>query len=80
MHITVHIYAYLRYYLPASEKSTLKKEWDLPDRATIKHVLEKLRLPKEVRVTVLLNDNSVDKRTVLKEGDIIHILPQMGGG
>jgi molybdopterin converting factor small subunit len=80
MRITVHIYAYLRYYLPASEKSALKKEWDLPERTTIKQVLERLKLPGDVRVTVLLNSSSVDKMTVLKEGDILHILPQMGGG
>jgi sulfur carrier protein ThiS len=80
MHITVYIYAYLRYYLPAQEKSVLKKEWEMPESATIKQVLEKLKLPKEVRVTVLVNNNSVDQMTVLKERDIIHILPQMGGG
>jgi sulfur carrier protein ThiS len=80
MHITVNIYAYLRFYLPASEKASLKKEWELPERATVKEALERLKLPKGVRVTVLVNNNSVDKMTVLKEGDIVHILPQMGGG
>jgi molybdopterin converting factor small subunit len=80
MHISVHIYAYLRRYLPASERSTLKKEWDLPDRAPVKQVLERLKLPGEVRVTVLVNNSSVDKKTLLKEGDVVHIFPQMGGG
>ena len=80
MRITVHIYAYLRYYLPAGEKSVLQKEWEMPEGATIKQALEKLNLPKEVRVTVLLNNNSVDQATLLNEGDILHVLPQMGGG
>ncbi len=80
MRITVYIYAYLRYYLPAGEKSVLQKEWEMPEGATIKQALEKLNLPKEVRITVLLNHNSVDQATVLNEGDIIHVLPQMGGG
>jgi molybdopterin converting factor small subunit len=80
MRITVHIYAYLRSYLPAREKSGLQKEWEMPEGATIKQALEKLKLPKEVRITVLVNNNSVDQATVLKEGDVIHILPQMGGG
>jgi sulfur carrier protein ThiS len=80
MRITVHIYAYLRYYLSAGEKSVLQKEWEMPEGATIKQALEKLNLPKEVRITVLLNNNSVDQATVLNEGDIIHVLPQMGGG
>ena len=80
MRITVHIYAYLRSYLPAGEKSVLQKEWEMPEGATIKQALEKLKLPKEVRITVLVNNNSVDQATVLKEGDVIHVLPQMGGG
>lgn len=80
MLVTVHMYAYLRRYLPAPERSTLKRELDLPEFATIQQLLEKLKLPGEVRVTVLVNNNSVDTMTVLKAGDIIHILPQMGGG
>ena len=80
MRITVHIYAYLRSYLPAGEKSALQKKWEIPEGATIKQALAKLNLPKEVRITVLVNNNSVDQATVLKEGDVIHVLPQMGGG
>ena len=80
MRITVHIYAYLRYYLPEPEKTMHEKEWEIPEGAAVKNILEKLRLPKEVRVTVLLNNNSVDTKALLKEGDIVHILPQMVGG
>ena len=80
MHITVNIYAYLRYYLPDAEKFIQEKEWDVPEGSTIKDVVERLKLPKGIRLTVLLNNNSVDQMTSLKEGDIIHILPLMGGG
>jgi sulfur carrier protein ThiS len=80
MRITVNIYAYLHYYLPSPDKSIQDKEWDIPEGATVRHVLEKLKLPKEVRVTVLVNNNSVNEKANLKEGDIIHILPQMVGG
>ncbi len=80
MRVTVNIYAYLRYYLPAANELMRQKEWDMPQDATVSQVLEKLRLPKEVRVTVLINSNSADPTAVLKEGDIIHILPQTVGG
>jgi sulfur carrier protein ThiS len=80
MHITVHLYAYLRSYLPAAEKSLWEKNWEMPQNSSVSQVLERLNLPKEVRVTVLLNSNSVDPKSILKEGDIIHILPQMFGG
>jgi molybdopterin converting factor small subunit len=80
MHITVNIYAYLRYYLPNAEKFFRDKEWDVPEGSTIRYVVDELKLPREIRVTVLLNNNSVDQMTSLQEGDIIHILPQMVGG
>lgn len=80
MLITVHIYAYLRYYLPEPQKSIREKEWDVPEGSDIGFVLEKLKLPKEVRITVLLNNTSADRNAVLKEGDVVHILPQMAGG
>ena len=80
MQITVNVYSYLRYYLPDAEPFFREKEWDVPEGSTIMHVVEKLRLPKEIRVSVLLNNNSVGPTTSLKEGDIIHILPQMVGG
>jgi molybdopterin converting factor small subunit len=80
MRIKVSIYAYLRYYLPDPEKTIQDIVWELPEGASVKNVLERLRLPKGVQVTVLLNNNSVDFKALLKEGDVVHILPQMAGG
>ena len=80
MLITVNLYASLRYYLPEPQKSTKDKEWDVPEGTNVGFVLEKLKLPREIRITVLLNNNSVDRKAILKEGDVIHILPQMAGG
>jgi molybdopterin converting factor small subunit len=80
MLISVNIYANLRYYLPEPEKSIKEKEWEVPDGATVGFVLEKLKLPKDIRITVLINNSSASQKAVLKEGDIIHILPQMAGG
>ncbi len=80
MQINVNIYSYLRYYLPDQEKLFQEKKWEMPEGITVANVLEKLKLPKGVRVMVLLNNNSVDQKAVLKEGDIIHILPMMMGG
>ncbi len=80
MHITVNIYAQLRRYLPAADQSIHVKNWDMPQDVTVKQVLEKLQLPKAVRVTVLVNNNSADHMAILKEGDSIHILPLLSGG
>ena len=80
MQITVNIYAQLRYYLPEQGKSTNEKEWEIPEGTTVGQVLERLKLPKEIRITALLNNNNVNQKVELKEGDILHILPQMAGG
>jgi molybdopterin converting factor small subunit len=80
MILRVKIYSYLRYDLPNPDKFTQNEEWDMPERTTIGQVLEKLNLHKEMRVNVLLNDNTPDEKTASNEGDIVHILPQMAGG
>jgi molybdopterin converting factor small subunit len=80
MHVTVNIYSYLRRYLKDAEELMRDKSWALPQNATVGQVVDKLKLPKEIRVTVLVNNHSVDQKALLKEGDIIHILPQMFGG
>ena len=80
MQVTVNIYALLRYYLPAGEKFYKEKEWNVPEGSTVKYIVERLQLPKQIRVTVLLNNNGVDQTASLKEGDVVHILPLMGGG
>jgi molybdopterin converting factor small subunit len=80
MHITVHIYASLRSFLRAAEISIWEKNWEVPEDCSVNRVLERLNLPKQVHVMVLVNNKSIDPKTSLKEGDIIHILPQMFGG
>ena len=80
MRVTVHIYSYLRRYMPAAEELIRNRVWDVAEGATIREVVARLELPDEVQITILLNSNSVDHTAVLKEGDIIHILPIMGGG
>jgi len=39
---------------------------DVPEGSTIKYVIDTLKLPKGIRVTVLLNDSSVDQAASLK--------------
>jgi len=80
MVIRVKIYAHLRYYLPDRNSFTQNEEWDMPTGTTLGQVLEKLNLSKEMRITVLLNGHTPDEKTVLNEGDVVHILPQMVGG
>jgi len=80
MRITVNVYSSLRYYMPGLRRLFQEKDWEMPEGSTIKQVVEKLQLPGEIRVTVLVNNSNATQNEALKEGDIIHILPQMSGG
>ena len=80
MNITVNIYAHLRQYLRTGENLIRHKIWEMPDSTTVGQMLDKLNLPKEVGITVLVNNLRADQKTILKEGDTVHVLPQMGGG
>lgn len=66
--------------MPAAEQSIWDKNWDVPQGYSVAQTLERLNLPKEVRATVLVNNNNVDPKFILKEGDVVHILPLMFGG
>jgi hypothetical protein len=39
MRVSVHIYAYLRYYLPAAEKSVQGTESNMPEGSTVTRLL-----------------------------------------
>jgi sulfur carrier protein ThiS len=80
MRIIVNIYAYLRYYLPDLDKFAREREWEVPDGIQVDYILKELKLPGEIRVIILLNNNCVAETAALKEGDIVHILPQVVGG
>ncbi len=80
MRIVVNIYSYLKSYIPDAENLMKAKTWEMPDNATVGEVVGRLNLPEKVHVTVMVNHNSVTQKAILKEGDIVHILPQMGGG
>jgi len=52
----------------------------MPEGADVRQLIDRLHLPEQVRVTVLVNDRSVDPATGLRPDDVVLILPQMGGG
>ena len=80
MHVTVRIYPSLRCYLPASETASTQQEWEVPEGETVSRILQRLELPKEVGIMVMIDNSTVAHNAVLNEGNIIHILPQMLGG
>lgn len=74
--ITIKFFGNLRKFGPA--KSVIR----LPEKSTIKHVLDKYRIPKEKRKLIILV-NGIPHHKVeysLNRGDIVAIFPPTAGG
>jgi molybdopterin converting factor small subunit len=80
MNIKVKIYATLRYYLPATQEFIDGSRLEIPEGSTVGQIPEMLHFPKKVSVMFVLNGSGADKNAVLKEGDMLHIVPPMVGG
>lgn len=74
MHVTVRLFATFR------EGRFNSEEWDRPERTTVREILGELGIePKEVGV-VLVNGRHADYERALVDGDVLSILPWVGGG
>lgn len=80
MNIEVKLYAYLHRYIPNSVKIQQGHKWGIEDGATVDQVLKKLNFPEQTPIMILVNSISANRDRVLREGDVVYILPQMVGG
>jgi len=74
--VTVKLFADLRMYGPA------KSITDIPEGSSVKSIVEKYRIPKEVgSLIILINGLPCHTRDcILKEGDVVAIFPPLAGG
>ena len=70
----------MRDSVPPSENHLDGDRWDIGDRATIGQVLEMLNLRERGDLILLVNGNHAQSESVLSEGDVLSILPPIGGG
>jgi sulfur carrier protein ThiS len=66
--------------MPLSDNRLDEDSWHIPEGATIGEVLQFLNIPVKQAKIFMVNGIRVDKRKVLNEGDILHILPAIIGG
>lgn len=79
MEIEVKLFATLRDYLPkGSGQFSCKVEMDSTD--TVRDVLEKLKIPKEMPKIILVNGVHSNLDRVLKFGDVLSVFPPVAGG
>ena len=77
MKVRVDLYVNLKKYAPFGDSSF---ELQIEPGATIKTVLEVLKIPAEEKVVVLINGRNADESDPLKEKDTITFYSPISGG
>lgn len=85
MKIVFKLYAQLTDYLPNQGRDQKHEiEVDLPEAATVAHVIERFKLPDKLLHLVLVNGVYIPPEQrlsrVLREGDALAIWPAVAGG
>jgi sulfur carrier protein ThiS len=78
MRIRVKLYSWFREYLPA--KANGEATVELPEGATIAHLLSKLGIALHIESIVVNNDPEPDTERILRDDDKVSILPLVPGG
>jgi len=77
MKVRVDLYVNLKKYAPSGDSSF---EMQIESGATIKTVLEVLKIPAEEKPVVLINGRNADESDPLKERDTITLYSPISGG
>lgn len=80
MIIEIKVFASLRHHIPASDSHLEDNKWNIKEGATVAQVLELLNIPEEEARIFLINGRKVERTNTFREGDLLHIFPQMAGG
>jgi molybdopterin converting factor small subunit len=80
MIIEIKVFSSLRNYVQPSDSRLDGSRWDVDEGATVGQVLEMLNLAGRGDLILLVNGHHVNKESVLREGDVLSILPPIGGG
>ena len=80
MNIEIKVFSSLRNDVPPSDKRLEGDKWDIREGETVGFVLEMLQLSGRDDLILLVNGHHANKESVLSEGDVLSILPPIGGG
>lgn len=77
MQIEIEFYASFRAYSPSGEKKITLR---LQEGATLEKLWAELGIPEKVERICLVNGTYCSQLKVLKEGDVVSLLPMIDGG
>jgi len=79
MKVEVRLFATLQRYLPAGTEGDCVS-FDLPADATVRDVMESLKIPAELACLTVVNGRDADLDQVLGPGDEVTMFPPLAGG
>ncbi len=79
MRVTVKLHGILRDYRPPGFQGDVM-HFDLDDGATVRHVAERIGIPRKILHAAFLNDEQVGVDAALKDGDFLRLFPPVVGG
>lgn len=80
MIIEVKLYLSLLRHVPQSDKHLERDKWEVPERSTVGQVLEMLNLPESEAKILMINGRHTYRGKMLKEGDVLQVVPVLCGG
>jgi molybdopterin converting factor small subunit len=78
MLVHVKLFAHFRERLPREARGAATV--DLPDGATVEHLLAHLGIAERVKLVSINNKPETDRQRVLHDGDAVQIFPPVVGG
>jgi molybdopterin converting factor small subunit len=78
--IEIKAFSTLRQHLSSSDKRPEGNRWDIPEGETVKDVLDRLTLPGDQDMILLVNGLHARKDRVLEDGDVLYLFPPLSGG
>jgi molybdopterin converting factor small subunit len=80
MIIEVKIYGSLSHSVSVPNNILHGGKCNIPEGATVGQFLEMLNLPHQLPLVLLVNGKHANRENILKDGDLLYMLPPMTGG
>ena len=80
MIIEVKLYLSLLHHVPQSDRHLEKDRWEVPEGSTVGQVLAMLNLPESEAKILTINGHHTYRGKILREGDVLQVIPVLCGG
>jgi molybdopterin converting factor small subunit len=78
--IKIRLFSHFEKYLPDPKSADNSCYLNMKEKATVREVLSELGMPLGIPKVIILNNEQGSLEGVLKNGDILTIIPPMAGG